>query len=156
AVVNNDVAGPANESGQALSVTAVNATAQTHGAVTVANGKITYVPDPGYTRPASFRYTLCDDGTTNRHPHPLSASDGSASLDVPRPDRPPTADAQQLTTAEDTMLPLQLTGSDPDGDPLTFSIVDQPAHGALIGVAPALIYVPEHDYYGSDEFTFVA
>ena len=48
-----------------------------------------------------------------------------------------------------------LTGSDPDGDPITFSIVDGPAHGTLIGAPPALTYVPAPDYNGTDAFTFV-
>ena len=57
-------------------------------------------------------------------------------------------------TAEDVELPLTLSGSDPDGDPLTFQIVDPPAHGSLVGTAPVLIYRPAADYNGQDEFTF--
>ena len=75
-------------------------------------------------------------------------------LDVTAPDRPPIADAQQLTTQEDLSLPLTLTGSDPDGDPLTFEIVQPPLHGTLVGTAPVLTYVPAADYNGPDEFTF--
>ena len=50
---------------------------------------------------------------------------------------PPTADPQSVTTAEDTPKLITLTGSDPDNDPLTFSIVDQPQHGTLSAITPA-------------------
>ncbi|HEV8461944.1 MAG TPA: Ig-like domain-containing protein, partial [Gaiellaceae bacterium] len=156
AVLHNDVAGPANESGQTLRIGAVAATPDTHGTVSVAaDSTITYTPAAGYVGPASFTYDVCDNGTTNGSPDPLCAHDGQVSLTVVAPDRPPTADSQQVVTAEDTMPPILLTGSDPDGDPITYSIVGQPKHGTLLGVAPAVTYIPSSDYFGSDEFTFV-
>ena len=61
-----------------------------------------------------------------------------------------------MTTAEDTPLLLTLTGSDVDGNPLIYSVVAQPAHGALTGTAPNLTYTPAANYNGSDSFTFTA
>ena len=43
-----------------------------------------------------------------------------------------------------------------DGDPLTFSVVTSPTHGALSGTAPNLTYTPAADYNGPDSFTFKA
>jgi DNA/RNA endonuclease G (NUC1)/fibronectin type 3 domain-containing protein len=60
----NDSTGPANEAGQALTVTNVTATVNTHGFVALNSGNVTYTPDAGYTGPASFSYTVCDNGTT--------------------------------------------------------------------------------------------
>jgi len=54
----------------------------------------------------------------------------------------PVADDQQVTTPEDTPAAITLTGSDLDGDPLTYSLAGQPAHGSLAGVAPNLTYLP--------------
>jgi len=68
----------------------------------------------------------------------------------------PTANAQQLTVAEESTLPVTLSGSDPAGKPLTFSIVAPPAHGSLSGTAPALLYTPAQDYDGPDSFQFAA
>ncbi len=68
----------------------------------------------------------------------------------------PMADAQSVSTPEDTRVDIVLTGSDPEGDPLTFSLVTTPTHGTLSGVAPDLSYTPEANYNGADSFTFVA
>jgi endonuclease G len=60
----NDSTGPANESGQTLTVTSVTPTGSTHGTVNLSSGQITYTPTTGYTGPASFTYSVCDNGTT--------------------------------------------------------------------------------------------
>jgi hypothetical protein len=66
----------------------------------------------------------------------------------------PVANAQSVTTAEDTAKAITLTGSDADSDPLTYSVVAGPSHGTLSGTAPALTYTPAATYNGSDSFTF--
>ena len=53
---------------------------------------------------------------------------------------PPTADDQQVLTSGTTSLAITLTGSDPDNEPLTFSILVTPAQGDLTGTPPDLIY----------------
>jgi hypothetical protein len=66
----NDRPGPANESGQSLTVTSVSTGSFTHGTVTLANGVVTYVPDAGFGGTAAFTYRACDDGTTAGQPDP--------------------------------------------------------------------------------------
>ena len=46
------------------------------------------------------------------------------------------------------------SGSDADGDGLTFTVVAGPSHGTLSGAAPNLTYTPAADYNGPDSFTF--
>ena len=53
-------------------------------------------------------------------------------------------------------MAITLTGSDVDGDPLTFSVATNPAHGTLSGTAPNLTYTPTAGYIGPDSFTFRA
>jgi hypothetical protein len=48
------------------------------------------------------------------------------------------------------------SGSDGDGDSLTFAVVSGPAHGTLSGSGASLIYTPDPDYLGPDSFTYVA
>ncbi|MFN8219808.1 MAG: Ig-like domain-containing protein [Fimbriimonadales bacterium] len=68
----------------------------------------------------------------------------------------PTADAQSVSTDEDTNKAITLTGSDTDlpAQTLSYTVVDQPTHGTLTGTAPNLTYHPAADYHGPDSFTF--
>jgi len=67
---------------------------------------------------------------------------------------PPQADAQTVTAAQDTPLAITLTGSDPDGDPVAYSIESVPANGILRGAAPNLTYAPNPGFIGADGFSF--
>jgi RHS repeat-associated protein len=150
----NDRPGPANESSQTLTVTAIRTTAATHGSATFANGTVTYVPDAGFAGAAVLFYTACDNGTTNGQPDPR-CSETSITVNLVL-DHPPTANTLTLTTAEDSSIAVNLTATDPDGDSINYVIVTQPNHGTLTGTAPALTYVPAPDFNGLDSFTFAA
>ncbi len=67
---------------------------------------------------------------------------------------PPVADAQSVTTDEDTPVAITLTGSDPEMGALTYSIVSGPAHGMLSGTPPNVTYTPDPNYNGPDSFVF--
>ena len=66
----------------------------------------------------------------------------------------PTAEEQTLSITEDTPLTVTLSGSDPEGDALSYRVITQPQHGTLSGDAPALTYTPNENYSGSDSFSF--
>jgi hypothetical protein len=68
----------------------------------------------------------------------------------------PVANNQSVNTPEDTAKAITLTATDAELDPLTYSIVSPPAHGALTGTAPNITYTPAANYYGADSFTFKA
>jgi hypothetical protein len=72
------------------------------------------------------------------------------------PNRTPTADDQALTLVQGSSLPITLTGSDPDGDALTFALLDAPRHGTLTGSGAKLTYTPQPDFSGTDTFGFSA
>ena len=69
---------------------------------------------------------------------------------------PPMADDLGVVTEEDLPVSIELTGFDPDGNPLTFNAIDMPAHGTLSGTSPFLTYTPDPDYFGDDLFTYQA
>ncbi|MBI5416389.1 cadherin-like domain-containing protein [Candidatus Poribacteria bacterium] len=73
---------------------------------------------------------------------------------MPKPNEPPIANNQSILTNEDTNLAITLTGLDPDGDKLTYSIITDPSNGVITGIAPNLIYVPSANYNGSDSFSY--
>ncbi|MEO8216509.1 MAG: Ig-like domain-containing protein [Acidobacteriota bacterium] len=68
----------------------------------------------------------------------------------------PSANSQSVSGNEDNAIAITLTGTDPEGDSLTFSVATGPGHGTLTGTLPNLSYVPAPDYAGPDSFTFQA
>jgi hypothetical protein len=75
----------------------------------------------------------------------------------PPTNRPPVAISQNVTTAEDTALAITLSGSDPEGDRLTFSVpATQSAQGGtLVHSAGVVQYTPPENFFGDDQFGFV-
>jgi concanavalin A-like lectin/glucanase superfamily protein/Big-like domain-containing protein/calcineurin-like phosphoesterase family protein len=72
---------------------------------------------------------------------------------------PPVANNQAVIVTKDTAKAITLTATDPNNNPLTYSIVTQPAHGTLSPATPggpARTYTPTAGYTGSDSFTFKA
>lgn len=88
----------------------------------------------------------------------VTANNGTSAaspLSDPEPtNRPPTANSRSYTLPEDSSRDITLTGSDPDGDLLTYHVVSSPKHGTLSGVAPNLTYRPSANYDGPDSFKF--
>jgi hypothetical protein len=71
--------------------------------------------------------------------------------------RAPTAVAQTRSVAEDGSLLVTLSGSDLDGDALTFSLLGAPGHGTLSAFSAAartVLYTPAANYNGPDAFGF--
>ncbi len=66
----------------------------------------------------------------------------------------PQGQAVTVTAYEDIDHPILLTGTDGDGDTLTFSLGSQPASGAVTGSAPNVTYVPEPDFSGQVSFEY--
>ncbi|MEP7342572.1 MAG: right-handed parallel beta-helix repeat-containing protein, partial [Acidobacteriota bacterium] len=80
----------------------------------------------------------------------------------------PVANANSVTTNQNTPIVITLTATDVDGDNLTFMTVGSPAHGSLGSLsAPScsgipstctvtVTYTPTMGYAGADSFTFKA
>lgn len=72
---------------------------------------------------------------------------------------PPTCANASAATAFETPLTAPLSCSDPNGDPITRSIVTAPAGGDLSPIdqaAGSVLYTPRAAFSGSDRFTFQA
>jgi hypothetical protein len=78
----------------------------------------------------------------------------SALLSVTAVNHQPVANAQSVVAPQNGSKSIVLTGSDPDGSAVTYSIVNGPSHGTLTGTAPNVSYQPVSNYSGSDNFTF--
>jgi len=152
-LLSNDLKGPANESGQnlvfvSLGTTPVNCT------VSLYLGTITVHPTPDYNGPASFEYTIRDNGTTAGVPIARYAT-GMVNITV-------TAIADivpdMVTTAEDTRVTISVLANDTfEGTPHV-TAVGAASHGAVvINVADDIVtYAPDPDYNGGDSFTYTA
>ena len=120
-----------------------------HGTLTGTAPALRYTPAPGYVGSDRLLFKVLADG--------LRSETGEVVITVTEPaggNQPPVAHAQDLGVAEDGSLPITLTGSDPDANPLAYALLSQPAHGTLTGTAPNLQYVPAANFHGGDEFGF--
>ncbi len=95
--------------------------------------------------------TFTDSGTASTHDAPNGA---------------PTAAGQTVTATEDTARTITLSGTDPDGDALTFAKAILPGNGSLGAITgttcsgspstctASVTYTPDANFHGSDSFTF--
>jgi hypothetical protein len=65
---------------------------------------------------------------------------------------PPVADNQSVSVGYNAATPITLSAT--GIDTMAYSIVTNPAHGALSGIAPYVTYTPAPGYSGADCFTF--
>ena len=89
----------------------------------------------------------------------VTAADGATTksyvLTVTRAaNTPPVAYPRTIAVAQGGEVPIQLTGTDADGDALTSSIVTLPTRGRLDQSGGRLVYKPNAGVTGADSFTF--
>lgn len=122
------------------------------GAVTITNtstGAFTYTPDPNISGSDSFTFRV-NDGTEN-------SFDGMVDITITAVNDAPVATEAAYVTDEDTIYSGQLSGTDSDGDSLTYSIAANGAKGtASVNAATgAFTYTPNANENGVDTFTFI-
>lgn len=135
--------------GDSLAYTVVSQPA--NGVLSGTAPALTYMPNAGYNGSDSFTF-MVNDGNLESTPATVSITVNGVNSGG---NNAPAANPQSITTEEDTAAVISLTGSDPDGDSLTYTVVNEPANGELSGTAPALTYTPYAGYNGSDSFTFM-
>ncbi|ETR71625.1 MAG: hypothetical protein OMM_02349 [Candidatus Magnetoglobus multicellularis str. Araruama] len=112
-------------------------------------GEILYIPDPDAFGTDSFSYVVFD-GTTFSEPAVIS-------LVINEVNDKPLANTDTISIFEDNSLRYTLTGTDPDNNPLTFSLLNTPTLGSvtLADAATGLIYyTPTADVYGDEQIIF--
>ncbi|UTB32533.1 MAG: Ig-like domain-containing protein [Methanobacterium sp. ERen5] len=118
-----------------------------HGtAVVNADGTYTYTPNANYNGPDSFTVTV-NDGN--------GGSDiVTVTIDVTPVNDAPIGTGDSKTIPEDSQANGKVTGTDVDGDTLTFSKATNPSHGtAIVNADGTYTYTPNANYNGPDSFT---
>ncbi len=119
----------------------------THGSVSVAaNGNFSYTPGANYNGTDSFTVTVSDGqgGTAT----------STVTVTINAVNDAPTTTNLGVSGNEDTLVTGQVTASDVDGDPLSFSKASDPAHGSVtVNSDGSFSYTPTANYNGTDSFT---
>ena len=95
-------------------------------------------------RTAQLRYAASDVAIDN---FALSATVGPAA---------PVANDISASTIAGNNVAVTLSGSDSNGDTLSFTVETPPTNGSLSGTAPGLTYTPNGGFTGTDTFTYTA
>ena len=114
-------------------------------------GAYTYTPSGTFSGEDPFRF-VANDGTVDSNVATLTPT-------VTASNTAPVAVDGLSTTNEDTVDSGILVATDPDMEPLTFTIVDGAASGTVTitdAVTGAYTYAPDANYSGPDSFTFRA
>lgn len=150
-VLGNDSKGPANESGQTLSVS--SAGNGTNGSTSVGNdGQITYTPNAGFAGTDTFTYVV-SDGIDN------ADTEGTVTVTV-NASAGPTANDGTLSTTEDnaSVVTIDLASlvTVTSGGVATFEITTDPTKGTAVLRGTLLDYTPSADEFGADSIVYRA
>lgn len=86
-----------------------------------------------------------------------ACSDNDNDDPTPLENQAPTSSSLSIMTETDTPVMDQLPANDPDGDALTFTIIDDPQSGTVdLNSDGSFTYTPASEFTGSDVFTFIA
>jgi VCBS repeat-containing protein len=112
------------------------------------DGGLSYTPAPNFNDQDVFTYEAWDG---------LTYGEATVTITVVAVNDAPLADAQAVTTAEDTPVIVTLTGSDVEtaAANLTYNLVAAPQHGSLSqGASGIWTYTPAANFNGSDSIQF--
>jgi CSLREA domain-containing protein len=107
---------------------------------------VQYTPALNYNGPDVFKFKVSAGG--------LDSDEADVPITVTSVNDPPVANNQTPNTDEEVPVPIILSASDGDGDPLTWTVLTNPTGGVLSGTAPNLTYTPNPNFFGPDSFTF--
>jgi hypothetical protein len=161
-LLGNDLKGPANEIGQSLALTSVSNSSG--GTVQIFGINVIFSPTPDYHGPASFVYTLIDDGTTAGSPNPKTAT-ATVSFTITEKNDPPGGgndtlddileDAEEISIPFSALLSNDSRGPDNEaGQTLTIIAVEDPIGGSVAIDGTNIIFTPTPDFFGAAGFSY--
>jgi hypothetical protein len=106
-----------------------------HGTLEETEGGWIYLPDADFSGTDAFSFRANDGAERFAFSEPAQIT-----VEVAAVNDVPVANDAEFFTMRGGLLSFTLPGSDVDGDPLTYQVLDAPAKGKLTGVAPAMSY----------------
>lgn len=114
---------------------------------------LTYTPDANFNGSTTIQIDIADNGNTGTGGN-LTATD-TILVEVASVNDAPLGDNLVVSGNEDEVISGTLTGSDPDGDALTFSLTTEGANGTtVINGDGTFTYTPDADFSGIDQVFF--
>jgi hypothetical protein len=119
-----------------------------HGSVSaLPQGRLWYVPAPGFNGSDGFTYRIADEYQ--------QTSSTNVAIQVKPTYHPPVATPLSYVLNRNTKQNVTYAGTGGNG-PLTFSVVQAPAHGQLLTYPTVATYYPTNGFSGTDSFTYTA
>jgi len=151
-VLANDSPGPANESTQVLTITAVG-TPSHGGTVTIApgGGSLIYTPNPSFIGTETFTYTVQDNG------NPALSDTATVTVDVQPATRPFAVRDTRSVLEDSTDNSIDVLANDlvnEGNQPVLVGIVSGPSNGTATIDGNVILYTPNQDFFGTDVFTY--
>jgi len=113
------------------------------------DGTFSYTPASNFSGTISFQFKA-NDGE-------FDSNVATITIIVTPVNDAPVANDGTNTTPEDTPVNGLVTGSDIDGDSITFALVTAPTNGlVVVNLDGTYTYTPNANFNGEDSFTFVA
>jgi large repetitive protein len=124
----------------------------TNGSASINGSTLTYNPNAGFSGSESILFNA-NDGELNSNVATLSILIYS--------NNSPTVNDLNPTTPENTAIEINVTGSDEDGDTLTYHVITPPENGSISdftvnGGVGLVTYTPSTNWNGTDLFTYYA
>ena len=133
--------------GDSLSI--VDFTQAANGSVSLADGtNVVYAPKPYFYGMDSLTYRITDGHGAE--------SVGDVTVMVKNVNNPPVAQDQAFILNRNSQQDVSFLATDPDGDQLTFTVVQGPEQGELWAYPNVATYYPKKGYVGPDSFTYQA
>ena len=129
--------------GEKLSFT-INASTQ-NGSLAGNGPNYTYKPDPNYNGTDSFT-VVANDEESNSRPATITLVVSSQN------DAPKLTSIGALSSSyRETTFRMKLEAEDPDGDELSFTLVEKPANGTCSIEGEQLVYMPNPGFTGMEK-----
>lgn len=120
----------------------------TSGDILIVNQRISYTPAANFYGSETIEYTLTDtDGLV---------ATGTLVVNVTNTNDGPSAADDTATTAANSSVTIRVLDNDSDveGDTLSIASVTPPANGSATISGSSIIYSPDPDFSGEDEFSY--